>query len=52
VAIPSLFIYRHLRGKVERIVVQMEKEGMKLVDAIEAAEKHRTASVELHAVPK
>lgn len=39
VAIPSLFAYRFLRGKVERIVVQMEKEAMKLVDAIDAGEK-------------
>lgn len=38
VAIPSLFAYRFLRGKVERIVVQMEKEAMKLVEAIEAGE--------------
>lgn len=38
VAIPALFAYRFLRGKVERIVVQMEKEAMKLVDAIEAGQ--------------
>ena len=38
VAIPSLFAYRFLRGKVDRIVVQMEKEAMKLVEAIEAGE--------------
>lgn len=40
VAIPALFAYRFLRGKVERIVVQMEKEAMKLVDAIEADQGH------------
>ena len=37
VAIPSLFAYRILRGKVNRIVIQMEKEAMKLIDAIEEA---------------
>jgi biopolymer transport protein ExbB len=37
VAIPSLIAYRLLRGKVERIVVEMEKSAMRMVDAIEAA---------------
>ena len=35
VAIPSLIAYRYLRGKVERLVVHMEKEAMKLVDALD-----------------
>ena len=35
VAIPSLIAYRYLRGKVERLVIQMEKEAMKLVDALD-----------------
>src|SRR5487761_1963517 len=35
VAIPSLIAYRFLRGKVERLVIQMEKEAMKLVDALD-----------------
>jgi biopolymer transport protein ExbB len=35
VAIPALVVYRFLRGKVERLVVRMEKEAMKLVDAID-----------------
>ena len=35
VAIPSLIAYRYLRGKVERLVVRMEKEAMKLVDALD-----------------
>jgi biopolymer transport protein ExbB len=43
VAIPSLFAYRVLRGKVNGIVIQMEKEAMKLIDAIEDA-KIRSAS--------
>jgi biopolymer transport protein ExbB len=37
VAIPSLFAYRILRGRVNRIVIQMEKEAMKLIDAMEGA---------------
>jgi biopolymer transport protein ExbB len=35
VAIPSLIAYRYLRGKVERLVVRMEKEAMQLVDALD-----------------
>ncbi|MBS0614417.1 MAG: MotA/TolQ/ExbB proton channel family protein [Proteobacteria bacterium] len=41
VAIPSLIAYRFLRGKVERLVVQMEKEAMKLVDALDEQEAQR-----------
>ena len=36
VAIPSLIAYRFLRGKVERLVVQMEKEVMRMVDALDS----------------
>jgi biopolymer transport protein ExbB len=35
VAIPSLLAYKFLRGRVETLVVEMEKEAMKLVTAIE-----------------
>jgi biopolymer transport protein ExbB len=35
VAIPALLAYKYLRGRVQTLVVQMEKEAMKLVDAIE-----------------
>lgn len=35
VAIPSLIGYRYLRGRVDRLVVQMEKEAIKLVEAME-----------------
>jgi biopolymer transport protein ExbB len=35
VAIPSLIAYRFLRGKVERLVVLMEKEAMRMVDALD-----------------
>ena len=34
VAIPALIGYRYLRGRVESLVVQMEKESIKLVDQI------------------
>jgi len=36
VAIPALIAYKYLRGKVQNLVVQMEKEAIKLVQAIEA----------------
>ncbi len=35
VAIPALIGYKYLRGKVEGLVVQMEKEAIKLVQAME-----------------
>ena len=34
VAIPSLIGYRYLSGQVDSLVVEMEKEAMKLVDAM------------------
>ena len=34
VAIPSLIGYRYLRGKVDNLVVQMEKEAMKFLEAL------------------
>ncbi len=37
VAIPSLIAYRYLRGRGERIVVEMEKNALRLVDAVDAA---------------
>src|SRR6202453_4523651 len=37
VAIPSLFAYRYLRGRVERIVVEMEKHAIRMADALESA---------------
>ena len=36
VAIPALLAYKFLRGRVQALVVQMEKEAMKLVEALEA----------------
>ncbi len=35
VAIPALLGYKYLRGRVDRLVVQMEKESIKLVQAME-----------------
>lgn len=35
VAIPALVAYRYLRGRVEALVIQMEKESIKLVQAID-----------------
>jgi biopolymer transport protein ExbB len=41
VAIPSLIAYRYLRGRVERIVVGMEKQAMRMADAVESASPAR-----------
>jgi biopolymer transport protein ExbB len=35
VAIPALIGYKYLRGRVEALVVQMEKEAIKLVQTME-----------------
>jgi biopolymer transport protein ExbB len=35
VAIPALVAYRYLRGKVDALVIQMEKESLRLVQAID-----------------
>ncbi|HWK52615.1 MAG TPA: MotA/TolQ/ExbB proton channel family protein [Steroidobacter sp.] len=36
VAIPALLAYKYLRGRVQTLVVQMEKEAIKLVESLEA----------------
>jgi biopolymer transport protein ExbB len=41
VAIPALFSYRYLRGKVERIVIEMEKDAIRLADAVETAQRRQ-----------
>lgn len=38
VAIPALLAYKYLRGRVANLVVEMEKEAIKLVQSIEAGE--------------
>jgi len=35
VAIPALLAYKYLRGRVQTLVVQMEKEAIKLVESLE-----------------
>ena len=37
VAIPALIGFRMLRGKVDRIVIQMEKDALRIADAVDAA---------------
>src|SRR5580658_5603215 len=37
VAIPALIAYRYLRGRVDGIVVEMEKHAIRMADALEAA---------------
>lgn len=45
VAIPALMAYRYLRGKVDRIVIAMEKDAIRLADAVEqAAHREREAA--------
>jgi len=45
VAIPSLIAYRYLRGRVERIVIEMEKNALRLVDSFEAAARRQPDTV-------
>jgi biopolymer transport protein ExbB len=44
VAIPSLISYRYLRGRVERIVVQMEKDATSFSDALETRAARKAAA--------
>jgi biopolymer transport protein ExbB len=41
VAIPALIAFRYLRGRVDRIVVAIEKDAIRLADAMEAAQPLR-----------
>ena len=45
VAIPSLIGYRYLRGRIDGLVVRMEKEAMKFLEALS---QHRGAEVIQH----
>jgi biopolymer transport protein ExbB len=45
VAIPALVAYRYLRGRVDALVIQMEKESIKLVQAIDRTATVRTPVV-------
>jgi biopolymer transport protein ExbB len=44
VAIPALISYRYLRGRVEGIVMEMEKHAIRMADALEAARLRERAS--------
>jgi biopolymer transport protein ExbB len=44
VAIPSLIAYRYLRGRIDRIVVAIEKDAIRLADALDATEAEEAAS--------
>ena len=39
VAIPALIAYRYLRGRVDRIVIEMEKDAIRLADAVERVQQ-------------
>lgn len=39
IAIPALIGYRYLRGRVDSLVVQMEKEAIKLVEALHSGDR-------------
>lgn len=43
VAIPALIGYKYLRGRVQQLVVKMEKEAIKLVEAMEAQSRESGA---------
>jgi biopolymer transport protein ExbB len=44
IAIPALVAYRYLRGRVDGQVIEMEKESLKLVQAIDRTSATRPAS--------
>lgn len=44
VAIPALLAYKYLRARVQQLVVQMEKEAMKLVQTLESQPQESGAS--------
>jgi biopolymer transport protein ExbB len=44
VAIPALIFYRYLRGRVDGIVVEMEKNAIRMADALEAARSRERAA--------
>jgi biopolymer transport protein ExbB len=48
VAIPSLIAYRYLRGRVDRIVVEMEKNALRLADAVEIAASRNSEAQTAH----
>ena len=51
VAIPSLIAYRYLRGRVDALVVEMEKEAMKLIDALHGTPPPEVIAAAARATP-
>jgi biopolymer transport protein ExbB len=49
VAIPSLMSYRYLRGRIDGLVVQMEKEAMKFLEALM---QHQGTQIGKHESPE
>ena len=47
VAIPSLMFYRYFRGKVDKLVVTMEGEALKLVEVIHGQREGKVAGVRI-----
>ncbi|MFT5416102.1 MAG: biopolymer transport protein ExbB, partial [Gammaproteobacteria bacterium] len=45
VAIPTLMLYRYFRNRVEGLVVAMEQEALKLVEALHGAREHESAQL-------
>lgn len=43
VAIPALVFHRYLRGRVQELVVEMEKQAMALIDTLDAGAVHHPA---------
>lgn len=39
VAIPTLMFYRYFRGRVDELVIDMERESLKLIDVLQGAEQ-------------
>ncbi len=46
VAIPAVIAYRYLRGRIDGLVVQMEKEALKFLDLVEYRESGRNETTE------
>ncbi len=46
VAIPAVIAYRYLRGRIDGLVVQMEKEALKFLDLVEYRESARNETAE------
>lgn len=45
VAIPSLFFYRHFRGRVDDLIINMEAEALKLIEVMRADRRRKTDQI-------